>query len=108
MGLVLTEAGQLLCPHGAPVIVTVERPDLLIEGLPVLRMADPALVPGCPYTSEDGSSQPCMYVQWTGAIGTFEGEAVLTTDSVGMCMSAGGDVNGLVQIIIPGQTSVWA
>jgi hypothetical protein len=109
MGLVLTLAARMMCPHGASVIDPAPgRPDLLIEGSPVLLPTDPMMVEGCPNYAEGGTPQPCMMVQWTGYFGTFEEMAVLTQESSGMCLDAGGTPLGPVMIVTTGQSEVSA
>jgi hypothetical protein len=108
MGLVLTLAAQLICPHGAPVMDAAPgRPDLLIEGMPVLLPTDPMMVSGCPNYAA-GAPQPCMTVQWTGYVGTFEDTPVLTQESSGICLDAAGVPLGPVMIATTGQTEVTA
>jgi hypothetical protein len=95
MGAVLTLESVMQCPHGG----VIEFPDLLIHGFPVLRPSDVAMVQACANQSSDGSPAPCTLVLWSGSVGIYEGEGVLTTDSVGMCSDMSGAPAGPVSIL---------
>ena len=84
------------------------RSDLLIEGMSVLLPTDLMIVTGCPNIAADGTPQPCMTVQWTGYVGTYEDTPVLTQESLGICLDGGSVPLGPVMIAAAGQTEVSA
>lgn len=100
MGQLLTSASALLCPHGGKVnaVSTNVRAEAL--GGFILRPSDTFVIAGCPFTLAPTPS-PCVKVQWVvpGLRGRADGDSVLTTDSVGLCLSAANVPQGLVSVV---------
>jgi len=57
MPAVLTAASQLLCAHGAPLVITPSQQRLKVDGQAVLVRADllAAKIPTCPFQSPCGN-----------------------------------------------------
>lgn len=94
MGDLLTSASVLGCPHGG--MVTVEpSSSATIDGDTVVLESDDFAVDGC------FSDPPCVVVAWqtTSARSSCQGDATLTTDSVGVCLAADGAAQGFVAIL---------
>lgn len=53
-----------MCPHGGPLTFIPTAPRVLVSGMPVVTMADQALVAGCIF-NVSGAPHPCVRVQWT-------------------------------------------
>lgn len=87
MGFILTGSTYAICPHGA---VVQNQTNLgqthRIHGHPIWVISDVFTVVGCPLPE-----RPCQQVTWHRPSATLflNGSPVLTTDSSGMCTSAG-------------------
>jgi len=56
---VLTASSTLLCPHGGRATVAISNPRVLVGGVPVVTVVNPAVVAGCPNVAN-----PCTMVKW--------------------------------------------
>jgi hypothetical protein len=99
MGMLLTTSSDLLCPHGGTVSA-VSSNTRTKAGDPVLRTSDTFTIAGCPFTLPPSTPHPCVTVQWVVAALRTKvlGDAVLTTDSVGMCQAADQAPQGTVLV----------
>lgn len=106
MGLTLTPAATMLCPHGGTV-TGIPSGSRVLAGTPVLTTVDTFLVAGCPFTLPGPASSPCVTVRWVvpDRRTTVGGAPTLSTDSVGLCLSAAQAPQGTV-IVAATQTRV--
>jgi hypothetical protein len=100
MGQILTTAAQLSCPHGGSVIATSLNSRTGAAGAYMLRPSDTFTVAGCPFTLPNGQYHPCTTVEWRLESRTTSaaGDAVLTTDSLGLCKASDMAVQGTVLV----------
>lgn len=105
---VLTTSATITCPHGGQGSIASPSQNAAKAGTPICTKDDHVTIAGCPFTIGPNPS-PCVSVQWTTAstVCTAGGTAVLTTSSVGLCMSAANAPQGPVQLA-PAQTQVTA
>jgi len=98
MGKLLTTGSSLACPHGGTVSA-VSSNTRTKAGDFVLRSSDTFTIAGCGFSLPAGP-HPCMTVQWiVAALRTkVLGDAVLTSDSVGLCTAADQAPQGTVLI----------
>lgn len=104
MSFLLNSTSTLLCPHGArvqhiPLSATMYK----VNGYPPMRVGDNYMVTGCPNMMPLGPTMmpsPCMKVHWTvgSPMMMVKGSPVLTSKSVGLCMSSAGVPQGPVII----------
>lgn len=89
-GPLLNVASTIQCAHGAPALPTAPNPRVLLSGLPVVTIAAPHSVTGCPF-NVSGSPSPCITANWViGAVRVFAGGmAVLLMDSQAVCVPNG-------------------
>lgn len=106
MGQLLTSASVLLCPHGGKVNAVSTNVRAQALGGFILRPSDTFVIAGCPFQIPAVPPpalipSPCVKVQWVvpGLRGTAEGDSVLTTDSVGLCLSAANVPQGPVSVV---------
>jgi hypothetical protein len=99
MGQFLTTASTLMCPHGGTVTAITSNTKAKAGGDYILRSSDTFIVAGCPFILVL-IPDPCIQVQWVVSAlqNTVMDDAVLTTDSVGLCISALGPPAGPVVI----------
>lgn len=62
-GPVLTLAGTVMCPHGAPAITAPGSARVLAVGSPAVTLADVTTIAGCPFPPS-GTPHPCVLGQW--------------------------------------------
>lgn len=97
---ILNSQAVLLCPHGAPVThVPGTFTSYRVNGYPPLLLTDQYLIAGCPF-SVGAMGMPCLRVQWLSpSVKLFvKGIPVLTSASIGMCISQTGAPSGPVVI----------
>jgi hypothetical protein len=85
-GFILHQGATVLCAHGGQAMPTVPFPRVLVSGMPVVTMASPHVVAGCPFVPPAGNG-PCVTAQWVvGATRILAGGApVLLQTSQAIC-----------------------
>jgi hypothetical protein len=85
----ITTASTLQCPHGGTATGTPSATKATADAV-VLRATDTFSIAGCPFNVSGGPS-PCLTVQWVGPATKVRhnGDFVLTSASVGLCIGAG-------------------
>jgi hypothetical protein len=104
VGQALIASSVMMCPHGGTV-TPIPSSSTTVGGVPIVVASDNFMIAGCSLTSV---GSPCVLVQWIvpSASTTANGAALLTTDSVGLCISAAGAPQGSVVIAAAGQARV--
>ena len=99
MGQSLTTSTRMSCPHAGTVNVVTGNTQVH-AGDPVLRSTDVFTVSGCPFTLPGPKPSPCLRVQWLvfDVRVTAAGSPSLSTDSLGLCLSADMIPQGMVTI----------
>lgn len=99
MGALLTTASTLQCPHGGQVQIMSSNTRATAGGNALVRASDTFTIAGCTF-APGGAAHPCVSVQWvsTALRGTVLGDALLTLDSVGLCLAADNAPQGTVLI----------
>jgi hypothetical protein len=99
MAAILNVASTMACPHGGSVQSTAASASALAIGAPMLSESDAFTVVGCPF-HVSGAPSPCVTVRWQSpAIRVLRsGAPVLTTASVGLCLTASQADQGWVVI----------
>lgn len=89
-GPLLNAGSIILCAHGAPAMPTAPVPRVLLSGQPVVTLAAPHTVTGCPF-NVSGSPSPCVTANWiVGAVRVLAmGTPVLLMDSQAICTPNG-------------------
>lgn len=102
-GYALDANTQMMCPHGGKVTVRpgeskVTVHDQAIFVLDDFKGSDPA-ISGCSFNIS-GSPSPCQHVKWMMAAQKVEisGSPVLTSTSVGLCLSAAQAPQGVAMV----------
>ena len=99
MGSPILQLGcTLMCPHGGQVLAVPSQTRVQAGGTPALLAADASTIVGCPFTVGP-KYQPCVTVMWQ-ALATrvaVNQQPPLLESSVGMCKSAEGAVQGVLQ-----------
>lgn len=100
----LTSSATITCPHGGQGTI-VPSQQAVVAGDPVCTEADTVTIAGCPFTIGPNPS-PCLSVQWVTAslACTAGGNAPLTLDSVGLCLSGAHAPQGPL-VLAPAQTA---
>jgi len=62
-GFMLHLGSTVLCAHGGQAQPTAPYPRVLLNGMPVVTMASPHVVAGCPFVPPAGNG-PCVTAQW--------------------------------------------
>ena len=90
-GFVLHQGATVLCMHGGQAQATAPNPRVKVGGQPVVTLAAPHTVAGCPFTTPAGNPLPCVTAQWiTGAMRVLVGgQPVLLQDSQAICTPNG-------------------
>jgi hypothetical protein len=88
----LTTASVLMCPHGGTVNIASGNTRASADGAPLALASDTFTISGCPFQIPVGAGtkpSPCVKVQWlvTDVRTTVNGQATLSTTSVGLCLS---------------------
>lgn len=96
-GFLLHANATILCAHGGQVQATTPSPRVRVAGQPIVTMASPHMVAGCPF-NVSGSPVPCVTAQWvTGATRVRSlGVPVLLQDSQAVCAPNGTPVSVVV------------
>lgn len=99
----LTTGALVICPHGGQGTI-VPSQTATMAGTTVCTQSDMVQIAGCPFTIGPNPS-PCLTVKWLTAstVCTADGKPLLTTNSVGLCMSPANTPQGSVALV-PGQT----
>ena len=86
-----------MCMHGGQAQPTVPNPRVLVSGQPVVTLAAPYVVAGCPFVPPGGNG-PCVTAQWVvGATRVLAGGMpVLLQDSQAVCVPTGTPLQVLV------------
>jgi hypothetical protein len=94
-GQVLHLGAAVVCPHGGHVSVVAPNTRTRVNGNPTLQISDLCLVTGCPATP-----RPCYQVTWSAPATRVlvSGQPVLTSASVGQCLSADGVPQGRAMV----------
>ncbi|MCY1078704.1 hypothetical protein [Archangium lansingense] len=100
MGALLNTSSTLQCPHGGQVQVMSSNTRAKAGGSFLVRASDTFTIAGCVF-APGGVPHPCMSVKWvsTALRGTVLGDALLTMDSVGLCLAADNAPQGTVLIL---------
>lgn len=87
-GTVLHLGATVLCGHGGQAVPTAPVPRVLVSGQPVVTIATPYTVAGCPFSSAPG---PCATGMWTvGAVRvTAMGQPLAIQTGIGVCAPNG-------------------
>jgi len=103
-GFILHVGATVLCAHGGQAQPTAPNPKVLVSGQPIVTLAAPHSVVGCPFVAGTAPS-PCLTAQWTvGATRvTASGAPVLLQTSQAVCAP-----NGTPVTIVMTQTKVSA
>lgn len=88
-GALLTVGSDIKCLHGARAQAAVPDPHVVCSGQPIVTMAAPHIVAGCPFNILVPS--PCITANWlVGALRVFaSGIPVLLMDSQAICTPNG-------------------
>jgi hypothetical protein len=80
----------VLCSHGGQATPTAPFPRVTVSGMPVVTMASPYVVAGCPFVPPGGNG-PCVTAQYTTAAARVlaGGQPVVLLDSVAVCAPTG-------------------
>lgn len=89
-GPVLHLGATILCSHGGQAMPAAPFPRVTVSGQPVVTIASPWLVAGCPFVTPGGNG-PCVTASFvTAATRVLAGGApVLLQDSVSVCAPTG-------------------
>ncbi len=104
-GFLLHQGATVLCLHGGQAQATMPNPRVKVAGQPVVTLAAPHTVAGCPF-NVSGSPVPCVTAQWvTGATRVLAGgQPVLLQDSQAVCVPNGTGVTvAVTQVRVRGQ-----
>jgi hypothetical protein len=107
-GATLNVSASLTCPHGGTVTITTLNQSVKAESVYAALATDQYVVAGCPWQIPVGVGtvpSPCVSVKWilTDMRVTVNGNATLSTTSVGFCESAQKVPQGPVIISNPQQ-----
>ena len=90
-GPLLHVGATVMCAHAGQAQPTVPNPRVLVSGQPIVTMAAPYTVAGCPFQLPGPAPSPCITAQWsTGATRILSnGAPVLLLDSQAVCVPNG-------------------
>lgn len=96
-GFLLHVGATVICMHGGQAQPTAPNPRVLVSGQPVVTLAAPYVVAGCPFVPPGGNG-PCVTAQWVvGATRVLAGGLpVLLQDSQAVCVPTGTPLQILV------------
>jgi hypothetical protein len=96
-GFILHLGATVLCAHGGQAQPTAPNPRVLVNGQPVVTVAAPYVVAGCPFVPPGGNG-PCVTAQFvTSALRvTSNGQPLLLQDSQSVCAPTGTPLMPLV------------
>jgi hypothetical protein len=90
-GFLLHVGATVLCSHGGQAQPTVPNPRVLVSGQPVVTIAGPWVIAGCPFPPPPAANGPCVTAQFvtsaTRVLAT--GQPVLLLDSQAVCVPTG-------------------
>ena len=88
-GFLLHLGATVLCSHGGQAQPVAPNPRVLLSGQPVVTIASPYVVAGCPFPPASGG--PCVTAQYVtcAARVTVMGQPVLLIDSQAICAPTG-------------------
>lgn len=88
-GPVLHVGATVLCAHGGQAQPTAPNPRVTVSGQPVVTMAAPYVVAGCPFPPVSGG--PCVTAQWVvGATRVLaNGQPLVIQTGVAVCVPTG-------------------
>jgi uncharacterized Zn-binding protein involved in type VI secretion len=103
-GFILHVGATVMCSHAGSVQPTAPNPRVLVSGQPVVTMAAPYVVAGCPFNVSGGPS-PCITAQWVTAATRVlaNGQPLVLVDSQAVCTP-----NGTPLIVTATQTRAVA
>ena len=103
-GPFLTTAATITCTHGGQATLSTANQKVKAGGPQVLLESDVHTVAGCPFTLPNGTSMPCIRIEWSAGASSVKvnGGKPLVQSSVGKCINAPGAPQG-VAIVVPGQ-----
>ena len=103
-GFILHAGATVMCSHGGSAQPTAPNPRVLVSGQPVVTMAAPYGVAGCPFNVSGGPS-PCVTAQWVTAATRVlaNGQPLVLVDSQAVCTP-----NGTPLIVTSTQTRAVA
>ena len=86
-GFMLHLGATITCAHGGQAQPTAPFPRVLVSGMPVVTLASPHAVIGCPFVPPAGNG-PCITAQWVvGAARVLAGGIpVLVQTSQALCV----------------------
>lgn len=89
-GFLLHLGATVLCAHAGQAVPTAPNPRVTVGGRPVVTLAAPYTVAGCPFVPPAGNG-PCVTAQWvTGATRVLVGgQPALLQDSQAICTPTG-------------------
>ena len=89
-GPLLTVGSIIMCAHGGSAQASVPNPRVMCSGQPVVTVAAPHIVGGCPF-NVSGAPVPCITANWVmGAVRVLAtGMPVLLMDSQAVCVPNG-------------------
>jgi len=89
-GFLLHQGATVLCTHGGQAQPTTPAPRVLVSGMPIVTIAAPYVIAGCPF-SPPGGNGPCVTGQWlVGAARVFaNGQPVVLQSSNSICTPTG-------------------
>jgi hypothetical protein len=88
-GPLLHLGATIMCAHGGQATPAAPMPRVLVSGQPVVTLASPYIVAGCPFPPNAGG--PCLTAQYVmGATRVLVmGQPVLLLDSQAICAPTG-------------------
>lgn len=101
MAGLLTTASTLQCPHGGQVKVTTSNTRVNAASSPAVCSSDTFTISGCSFALPPPvGPHPCVRVQWVKASLHVKvvSAAVLTEESVGLCLAADSVPQGSVLV----------
>jgi hypothetical protein len=89
-GPILHLGAVVSCAHGGQATPTVPSTSVFVSGMPILTIAAPYVVAGCPFVPPGGNG-PCVTGQWLlGAAQVFShGQPVANMSGVSICTPTG-------------------
>lgn len=102
-GFLLHLGATVLCAHGGQAQPAAPNPRVLVSGQPIVTIASPYVVAGCPFPPNSGG--PCLTAQYVTAATriTCMGQPVLLMDSQAICAPTGTPlVNAVAQVRVTG------
>jgi hypothetical protein len=89
-GFILHMGAVVTCTHGGQAQPTAPNPRVLVNGQPVVTLATPYVVAGCPFVPPGGNG-PCVTAQFATAATrvTSNGQPLLLQDSQSVCTPTG-------------------